>query len=127
MGTMHEIFDGSDPALIDAARAAFEADAAPYDFDLTRHQCAAPEPWSEYADEATGHRWGGWLAAMAAMSLEIAIMRAALERIAKYPRVSGDELGYEGCRKVAREALKTPNAELSGAATAASKEERSDD
>lgn len=44
-------------------RMKFEADAKPYGFDLTRHQCAAPEPWSEYADDATGQRWGGWLAA----------------------------------------------------------------
>lgn len=65
--TMHELFDGSDAELIEAAREAFEADAEPYGFDLTRHQCAAPEPWAEYADAATGHRWGGWLAAIAAM------------------------------------------------------------
>ena len=44
-------------------RESFEADAAQYDFDLTRHNCAAPEPWSEYASYATGHRWAGWLAA----------------------------------------------------------------
>lgn len=43
-------------------RDAFEADAAGYGFDLTRFECAAPEPWSEYADPATGHRWAGWLA-----------------------------------------------------------------
>ncbi|MET3371977.1 hypothetical protein ABIC89_001018 [Variovorax boronicumulans] len=43
-------------------RAAFEADAAPMGFDLKRLSCLAPEPWSEYADESTGHRWGGWLA-----------------------------------------------------------------
>lgn len=49
----------------DAQRAAFEADAEPMGFDLTRFQCAAPEPWSEYANELTGHRWGGWLAALA--------------------------------------------------------------
>ncbi|MEW6314732.1 MAG: hypothetical protein AB1513_11965 [Pseudomonadota bacterium] len=66
MGTRHEIFDGSDATLIEAARSAFEADAGPYGFDLTRHQCAAPEPWSEYADPKTGHRWAGWLAAFAA-------------------------------------------------------------
>jgi len=41
-------------------RAAFEADAAPMGFDLKRLSCLAPEPWSEYADESTGHRWGGW-------------------------------------------------------------------
>ena len=62
---MHELFDGSEPELIEAERKLFEADAEQYGFDLTRHQCAAPEPWSEYADQATGHRWGGWLAARA--------------------------------------------------------------
>ena len=41
----------------------FEEDAKQYDFDLTRYECAAPEPWSEYASEATGHRWAGWLVA----------------------------------------------------------------
>ena len=60
---MHEPFDGSATDLIEAERKLFEADAEPYGFDLTRHQCAAPEPWSEYADAATGNRWGGWLAA----------------------------------------------------------------
>lgn len=47
------------------SREAFEADAAPYGFDLMHQECAAPEPWSEYADEATGHRWAGWQAAIA--------------------------------------------------------------
>lgn len=40
----------------------FEQDAATYGFDLTRAYSAAPEPWSEYADATTGHRWAGWLA-----------------------------------------------------------------
>lgn len=43
-------------------RMLFENDAKAYGFDLTRMECAAPEPWSEYADSATGHRWAGWLA-----------------------------------------------------------------
>lgn len=47
---------------VEQERARFEADAAAYGFDLTRYECAAPEPWSEYADPATGHRWAGWLA-----------------------------------------------------------------
>lgn len=47
----------------EAQRNAFEKDAEAYGFDLTRYECAAPEPWSEYASEATGHRWAGWLAA----------------------------------------------------------------
>lgn len=62
---MHALFDGSEPELIEAERKLFEADAEQYGFDLTRYQCAAPEPWSEYADAATGNRWGGWLAARA--------------------------------------------------------------
>lgn len=53
--------------LIEETRAAFEADAKQYGFDLTRYHCAAPEPWSQYANEATGHRWSGWLAAIAEM------------------------------------------------------------
>lgn len=48
---------------LEAERALFEADAEQYGFDLTRWRCAAPEPWSEYASTAAGHRWGGWLAA----------------------------------------------------------------
>lgn len=53
----------SDAELIEVERVLFEADAEHYGFDLTRHQCVAQEPWSEYADMDTGHRWGGWLAA----------------------------------------------------------------
>ena len=45
------------------ARVAFEHDAEPMGFDLRRHECMAPEPWSEYRDINTGHRWGGYLAA----------------------------------------------------------------
>lgn len=66
--TMHELFDGSDPSLIERERALFEADAGSYEFDLTRHQCAVPEPWAEYANEDTGHRWAGWLAALSSRS-----------------------------------------------------------
>lgn len=44
-------------------RAAFEADAEPMGFDLTRQSIAVPEPWAQYVDPATGHRWAGWLAA----------------------------------------------------------------
>lgn len=57
------MFDGRERALIEAERKLFEADAEPYGFDLTRLQCAAPEPWSEYMSTETGHRWAGWLAA----------------------------------------------------------------
>ena len=46
--------------------------------------------------------------------IEIRRLRDVLERIAKYPRVRGDELGYEGCRQVARDALKRPNGRIEG-------------
>ncbi|MBN9410872.1 MAG: hypothetical protein J0H69_17140 [Burkholderiales bacterium] len=49
-----------------AERLLFEADASPMGFDLARGsavvQSLTPEPWSEYADNNTGHRWAGWLA-----------------------------------------------------------------
>lgn len=44
---------------------------------------------------------------------EVSRLRGVLERIAKYPVVRADELGYDGCRQVARAALKTPNVEIS--------------
>ena len=44
-------------------RKEFERDAALYGFDLARFDCPAVEPWSEYKNENTGHRWAGWLAA----------------------------------------------------------------
>lgn len=44
-------------------RIVFEGDAIDLGLDITRNMCAAPEPWSEYESEITGHRWGGWLAA----------------------------------------------------------------
>lgn len=46
----------------DIERELFELDAGALGFDLTRAECSALEPWSEYADQATGHRWAGWLA-----------------------------------------------------------------
>lgn len=56
----------------DKERAAFEADAEPMGFDLTRMKCAVPEPWSEYLDDATGHRWAGWLAGRASLAQQAA-------------------------------------------------------
>ena len=47
----------------EAMRAAFEADAESMGFDLTRQSIAVPEPWAEYLDGDTGHRWAGWIAA----------------------------------------------------------------
>lgn len=45
-------------------RERFEADAGPYGFDLTRCELSlSGEPWTEYRDSGTGHRWAGWLAA----------------------------------------------------------------
>ncbi len=48
----------------EAERAAFEADAGPMGFDLTRGvmDCQEVEPWTEYLHAATGDRWAGWLA-----------------------------------------------------------------
>jgi hypothetical protein len=43
-------------------RERFEADAEPMGFDLTRVDNIGVEPWSDYADSDTGHRWGGWQA-----------------------------------------------------------------
>lgn len=54
--------------MTDKTRAEFEADAGPLGFDLTRDEEAARtqvEPWTHYHDEATGHRYAGWLAALA--------------------------------------------------------------
>ena len=59
-------------------RVAFEADAAPMGFDLTRQSIAVSEPWTEYADENTGHRWAGWQARAA---LDEALLRQAMEAL----------------------------------------------
>jgi hypothetical protein len=52
------------------SRELFEAFAGPMDFDLTHHECAAPEPWSEYLNEATGYLWAGWKAGRESMRKE---------------------------------------------------------
>ena len=44
---------------------------------------------------------------LAAAQARILELRAALGKIGKYPRVSGDELGYPACRKIANEAIAT--------------------
>lgn len=54
------------------SREKFEAIYGPMGFDLTRMQCLAPEPWSEYADEKTGYAWAGWLAGRESMRDEAA-------------------------------------------------------
>lgn len=58
----HDIFDGSNCDLIEDERKEFELDATAHGFDLNRDRCACPNPACEYADEATGNRWAGWLA-----------------------------------------------------------------
>lgn len=50
------------PSPIEEERRHFEADAAPYGFDLTRDNNTTGEPWCDYRDHDTGHRWAGWLA-----------------------------------------------------------------
>lgn len=44
---------------------AFEADARALGFDVkaATHKNMSGEPWCEYRDLLTGHRWGGWLSA----------------------------------------------------------------
>lgn len=63
MARKYDAFDAGNPELIEAERKLFEADAAPYGFNLTRYDFKGVEPWSDYASDDTGHRWGGWLAA----------------------------------------------------------------
>lgn len=73
------------PTTPAAVRVAFEHDAEPMGFDLRRHECMVPEPWSEYRDINTGHRWGGYLAAThAATAREYALVaeRDALRAMA---------------------------------------------
>lgn len=36
---------------------------------------------------------------------KVGILQSALETIAKYPSTRSDEIGYAGCRRIAREAL----------------------
>ena len=48
---------------IEAQRVLFEADAELMGFDLTRCENIGVEPWADYANSDTGHRWGGWLGA----------------------------------------------------------------
>ena len=53
------------PSQWEQYRAAFEADAGPLGFDLTRRESITGEPWTEYAEEVTGQRFGGFIAAAA--------------------------------------------------------------
>ncbi len=46
----------------ESERPAFEADAEPLGFDLTRIANPNVEPWDDYLEMETGMRWGGWLA-----------------------------------------------------------------
>lgn len=55
-------------ALKSCARKAFEKDAASLGFELDmrgdpaeRFEFDNPEPWHEYQDRNTGHRWAGFL------------------------------------------------------------------
>lgn len=51
------------PGDYEPLRAAFEVDAETLGFDLTRAHNPNVEPWDDYVDQQTGHRWGGWIAA----------------------------------------------------------------
>lgn len=52
------------PPDIEAERKKFEADAMPYGFSLERATNLTGEPWCDYEDGPTGHRWAGWLACL---------------------------------------------------------------
>lgn len=69
------------PTTPAAARVAFERDAEPMGFDLRRHECMVPEPWSEYHDINTGHRWGGYLAATHAAAARESALIADYQRL----------------------------------------------
>ena len=49
------------------SREKFEALYGPMGFDLTRKECSAPEPWSEYENIYTGYAWAGWKAGRESM------------------------------------------------------------
>lgn len=76
--------------LIEAERKLFEADAEVYGFDVTRQQCVAPEPWSEYVNAETGHRWGGWLVAQSLAADKIFEL-VELLRLCRYCMLIGDK------------------------------------
>lgn len=46
----------------EAERKAFEQDAEALGFSTVRLVNQNPEPWDDYLEHNTGHRWGGWLA-----------------------------------------------------------------
>lgn len=55
----------------DQMRKEFEYDAERYGFDITRSGWATSEPWSEYVNLETGHRWAGWRATCESKQKEI--------------------------------------------------------
>ena len=71
----------TNPSTQAAVRVAFEHDAEPMGFDIRRYECAAPEPWPEYLDVSTGHRWGGYLAAVHAATTREAALIADYQRL----------------------------------------------
>ena len=93
---LEELMASTPPMQQHALIKGFQAGAASRDAEIQRLQFALAD--SEALELGTAERCD-------ALQAEIAELVAALERIGKYPRVSGDELGYEGCRAVAREAL----------------------
>ena len=71
----------SDGLGLNPGRAAFEADAAKYGFDIERsiaYSTWVGEPWHEYAITDVGHRYAGFIAAWDQQQLEIDRLRGAL-------------------------------------------------
>ena len=48
--------------ITEAERKTFEQDAGALGFSTVRLVNCNPEPWDDYLEHNTGHRWGGWLA-----------------------------------------------------------------
>jgi len=64
-------------------REKFEADAKELGFDLTRTEFNPNvEPWDDYIEDDTGHRYGGFIAGYQAATAESAARIAELEKIA---------------------------------------------
>lgn len=63
------------------------------------------EQWDKCLDDTMAAGAVRWFEEMQAMKDDRDAFRSALETIAKYPSTRSDEIGYAGCRRIAREAL----------------------